>query len=332
MTLWNRLVWVRNARGAVLAVLVVMLAMPAAHAEDYPGKTIRLIVPYPAGGGIDVVARIFQKKLGDILGQQIMVENHPGASGAVGAQFVAKAEPDGYTLLFCAGDFISIPQLMPDIAFDPMKDLLPVAMVTNSPMVLAASADAPFDNVKQLLDAAKASPKGLTYATPGQGTLNNVVGQWLAVSARIKLLPIAYRGGAAAAEGVAAGDVPLGIVQPAAVYPALIGAGKAKVIALTGAGRPDFVPAAWPTLAENGLPIDATLWLGLFTSQGTPDAVITRIDRAVSQIVQDPDIRQRMHDVGISPEHVGAAPFAEKIRSDAARYDTVIRQAGMHFE
>jgi tripartite-type tricarboxylate transporter receptor subunit TctC len=329
----NWLVWMRNARAAAaLVILALIFAMPTARAEGYPDKAIHLIVPYPAGGGIDVVARIFQKKLGDILGQQIIIENHPGASGAVGAQFVAKAEPDGYTLLFCASDFISIPQLMPDMAFDPMKDLLPIAMVTNSPMVLAASADAPFDDFKQFLNVAKASPKGLTYATPGQGTLNNVVGQWIAVSAQIKLLPVAYHGGAAAAEGVAAGDVPLGILQAAAVYPALVAAGKAKIIALTGAKRPDFVPATWPTLAESGIPIDATLWLGLFASQGTPDAVVSRIDQAIGQIVQDPDIRQRMHDVGISPEHVGAASFAEKIRGDAARYDAVIRQAGMHFD
>jgi tripartite-type tricarboxylate transporter receptor subunit TctC len=320
-------------RKHTLAMLALAaFAMSAARADDYPAKPIRLIVPYPAGGGVDIVARILQEKLGTALGQQVIIENRPGASGAIGAQFVSKAEPDGYTLLFCAGDFISIPQLMPQMSFSPMKELLPVAMVTNSPMVLVTGANGPFGDVQGFLDAARANPNGLAYATPGRGTVNNVVGQWIAVSAHIKMLQVAYRGGTAAAEGIAAGDVPLGIVQPVAVYPGLVDAGKIKVIALTGARRPDFEPASWPTLAERGLPIDATLWLGLFAPLAMPDAVVARIDQAVSTIVQDSDFRKRMNDTGINPEHVGPPLFAERIRSDAARYDAIIRQAGMHFE
>lgn len=322
---------ITSSRAALTALALAFLFSPA-RADDYPSKPIRLIVPYAAGGGVDVVARMFQVRLGDILGQQIIVESRSGASGAVGAQIVAKSEPDGYTLLFCASDFITLPQLMPQMTFDPMKELLPVAMVTNSPMALVASADAPFNDVKGFLDVARASPKGLSYATPGQATVNNVIGQWIAVSANIKMLHIAYRSGLAAAEGVAAGDVPLGIVQPVAVYPGLVGAGKIKIIALTGATRPNFVPASWPTLAESGLPIDANLWLGLFAPVGTPDAVVARLNQAIAAIAQDPDIRKRMNDSGINPEHVGPAPFAEKIRGEAARYDAIIRQAGIHFE
>jgi len=145
-------------------------------------------------------------------------------------------------------------------------------------------------------------------------------------------LGIAYRSGPAAAEGIASGDVPLGIVQPIAVYPSLVDAGKIKIIALTGAKRPDFAPASWPTLTESGLPIDANLWIGLFAPLRTPGAVVARLDQAIAAIVQDGDIRKRMNDAGINPEHVGAVPFAEKIRSEATRYDSIIRQAGMHFE
>ncbi len=316
----------------LIAALVLLLGPNIAGADDYPTKAIRMIVPYSAGGGIDVVARIFQQKLGDVLGQQIVIENRPGASGAVGAQLVANADPDGYTLLFCAGDFITIPQLMPQMTFSPIKELEPIAMVTSSPMILVASGNALFSDIKGFLAAAKANPNGLAYATPGQGTVNNVVGQWIAVSAHIKMLHVAYRSGPAAAEGVAAGDVPLGIVQPPAVYPGLVGAGKIKVIALTGAQRPDFLPQAWPTLAESGLPINSTIWLGMFAPLGTPDAIISRVDQAISQIVQDPSMRTRMNDTGINPQHIGPAAFAERIRSDAARYEAIIREAGMHFE
>jgi tripartite-type tricarboxylate transporter receptor subunit TctC len=325
----------RRALGSsrwLIAVLSLSLGPSIAGADDYPAKAIRMIVPYPAGGGIDVVARIFQQKLGDILGQQIVIENRPGASGAVGAQVVAKADPDGYTLLFCAGDFITIPRLMPQMTFSPVKELAPVAMVTSSPMVLVAGDDAPFSDIKGFLEAAKAKPDGLAYATPGQGTVNNVVGQWIAVSAHIKMLNIAYRSGPAAAEGVAAGDVPIGIVQPPAVYPGLVDAGKIKVIALTGARRPDFLPPRWKTLTESGLPIDSTIWLGMFAPLGTPDTIVIRVDQAASQIVQDANIRRRMNDTGINPQHIGTAAFAELIRSDAARYDAIIQQAGMHFE
>jgi tripartite-type tricarboxylate transporter receptor subunit TctC len=315
-----------------LAALALVSATDIAHANGYPSKAIRMVVPYPAGGGIDFVARIIQDKLAAILGQQIVIENRPGASGAVGAQIVANAEPDGYTLLFCAGDFITIPQLMPQMTFSPIKDLLPIAMATNSPMVLVASGNAPFSDVKGVLDAARANPNGLSYGTPGQGTINNVVGQWIAVSAHIKMLQVAYRGGPAAAEGVAAGEVPLGIVQPPAVYPGFVDAGKIKIIALTGAERPDFVPASWPTLAESGLPIDATLWLGLFAPLQTPSDVVARLDQAVSQVLEDANIRRRLNDTGINPEHIGPAAFAQRIRDDAARYDAIIRQAGMHFD
>jgi tripartite-type tricarboxylate transporter receptor subunit TctC len=325
-----------KAARAALSVLalaaLLAFSLGTARADDYPSKPIRLIIPYPAGGGIDVVARIFQAKLGEILGQQVIIENRPGASGALGAQTVSKSEPDGYTLLFSASDFFTLPQLMPQMTFSPLKELLPVAMVTNSPMVLVASANAPFNNVKDVLDAARANPNGLSYGTPGQGTVNNVIGQWIAVSAHIKLLQIAYRSGPAAAEGIAGGDVPLGIVQPVAVYPGLVDTGKIKIIALTGAKRPDFLPTSWPTLAESGLPIDANLWLGLFAPLGTPDAAVARLDQAIAAVVQDGDIRKRMNQIGINPEHVGPVAFAEKIRSEVAHYEGIIREAGMHFE
>jgi len=316
----------------VAAAAALLFAANVAQADDYPTRPIHFVVPYPPGGGIDIAARLIQDRLGDILRQQIVIENRPGASGAVGAQYVAKAEPDGYTLLFSAGDFIAIPQLMPQMTFSPIKELLPIAMVTNSPMVLVASGKAPFNDFQGVLAAARVNPNGLSYATPGQGTINNVVGQWIAISAHIKMLQVAYRGGPAAAAGIAAGDVPLGIVQPPAVYPGLVDAGRVKVIALTGAKRPNFLPASWPTLAESGLPIDATVWIGLFAPLGTPDEIVARLDRAIGAVVQDGDARKRMFEAGINPEHLASTAFAAKIRDDAARYEAIIREAGMHFE
>ena len=320
-----------SSRAALTALALAFLFSPA-RADDYPFKPIRLIVPYAAGGGVDVVARMFQVRLGDILGQQIIVESRAGASGAVGAQIVAKSEPDGYTLLFCASDFITLPQLMPQMTFNPMKELLPVAMVTNSPVALVASADAPFNDVKGFLVAARASPKGLSLcdARSGHGeqchrTVDRGVRRHQDAPYRLS-------------KRTSGGRSCRRRRRPARHRPAgrrLSGPCRRRQDQDHRAHRrqrPDFVPASWPTLAESGLPIDANLWLGLFAPVGTPDAVVARLNQAIAAIVQDPEIRKRMNDSGINPEHVGPAPFAEKIRGEAARYDAIIAKAGIHFE
>jgi tripartite-type tricarboxylate transporter receptor subunit TctC len=315
----------------VLAGLVLALGSPAAQAQDYPSRPIRMIVPLPPGGGVDAAARLVGQKLGEILGQQIVIENQAGASSVIGAQTVAKAAPDGYTLLFGPSDFITLPVLMPLRGFDPGKELTPIAMVSSNPLVVAANARAPFSTVKELIAAARASASAIAFGSPGAGTVNRVVGEWIAMAAKINLMHVPYRGGPATAQGIAAGDVPLGVVSPIVVYPGLIEAGKVKVIALTAA-RPPSLPSSWPTLAESGLPIEAVLWLGLFAPVGTPAAIVSRVDRAVGQALQDDSLRKRMNAVGINPEHIGQAAFIARIRSDTARYDQVIRQTGIRVE
>jgi tripartite-type tricarboxylate transporter receptor subunit TctC len=291
-----------------------------------------MIVPFLPGGGIDLAARIVGQKLGDILGQQIAIENRGGASGTIGAEAAARAAPDGYTIVFTDSDLVTIPSLLPRMNFDPDKDLLPITMVTSNPLIIVASASAPFSNVKELLDAAKTSPTALAYGTPGTATINRVVGEWIAVAAHIKLLNIPYMGGSELANAIAADEVPLGIVSPAAVYPGLVDAGKIKVIAQTGTQRASFLPSSWPTLAESALPINATLWLGLFAPAGTPDAIVSRLDQAMGQILQDDFVRKRMNNFGIGPEHIAKAAFAERIRADRTRYEEIIRQTGVRIE
>ena len=221
-------------------IVAVLCNLAGARADDYPTRPIHLIVSYPAGGVADVTARIIGQRLGEMFGQQIIVENRPGASGTVAANVVAKSSPDGYTLLLTPGDFIVMPSLAPQMAFDPSKDLVPIAMVTSTPLIVVANIDAPFNNMKELIAAAKAGP-GIPYATPGTGSIDHVAGEWMAIEAHIKLLHVPYRGGPASANGVAAGDVPLGVVTPSSVKP-LIEAGKVKVIALTGKNRPQSAP------------------------------------------------------------------------------------------
>ena len=319
-----------QAFGLVLSVLA--LSVIATQAQEYPSKPIRMIIPYAPGGVVDVSARIVAEKLGNILGQQIVVESRTGASGMLGASVVAKAPADGYTLLFCPGDLISITSLKPHADVDVGTQLLPIAMINSNPMLVVASAKAPFSTVKEMVEAAKTSPHPLEYGTPGRGTLNDVVGQWIAIEARIVLQQIPYQGGSQAAIDVAAGNVPLGVFSPPAVYPGLVEAGKIKVLALTSKNHPSYLPSAWPTLIESGLPIDAPSWQGLFAPKGTPDAVVSRLDRALQQVLEDKSVAKRMSDFGMAPQYMPQAAFIEQIRTDTARYDQVIKDAGLGFE
>jgi tripartite-type tricarboxylate transporter receptor subunit TctC len=314
------------------ALLVAMLCNVAgARADDYPTHPVRMIVSYPAGGVADVTARIIGRRLGEMLGQQIVVENRPGASGTLGSNVAAKSAPDGYTLLLTPGDFIAMPSLAPQMAFDPDRDLLPIAMVTSTPLVVVANIDAPFNNVKELVAAAKARPDGIAYATPGTGSIDHVAGEWMAIEAHIKLLHVPYRGGPAAADGVAAGDVPLGVVSPSSVK-ALIEAGKVKVIALTGKKRPQSLPTSWPTLDENGLAVDAVLWNGLFVPTGTPPDIAEELEEAVTRILGEDKVKALLDASGIDAEVITGKAFAERIRSEIARYNEVIRLTGIKID
>jgi tripartite-type tricarboxylate transporter receptor subunit TctC len=204
-------------------------------------------------------------------------------------------------------------------------------MVSSNPMMVAANIAAPFSNVKELVAAAKAQPGNIAYATPGAGSINHVTGEWMAVVANIKLLHVPYRGGVASANGVAAGDVALGVLSPSSGK-ALIDAGKVKVIALTGKQRSPSLPASWQTLDENGLAVDSVLWNGVFAPVGTPAAIVALLDREVNKIMREERVRTVLNAAGIDAEPISGAAFAERIRADKARFDEVIRQTGVRIE
>ena len=315
-----------------LAVVALLAAASFAQAQTYPSRPIRIIVGFPPGGVVDGAARIVGDRLGALLDQQVFVDNRPGASGTLAAGVAVKAAPDGYTLFLCPGDLITLAALKPHMDFDPATQLLPIAMIASNPLVVVANAKAPFNSIKEMLDAARTSPRALEYATPGTGTENHIVGEWIATAAHVKLLHVPYSGGAAAGNGVAGGFVPLGIFSPSVVHPALVDAGKVKVLALTGRDHPAFLPASWPTLIESGVPIDSMNWLGVFAPPSTPNEIVARIDAALAQVVQDATVRKRMNDLGMAPTHLGTAAFAAFIRDDTATYARIIRETGIHIE
>ena len=316
---------------AIRSMLALLLLAAPALAQNYPTKPIRMIVPYPAGGVADVSARIVAQKLGESVGQQVVIENRAGASGTLGANAVAKAAPDGYTLLLSPGDFVTMPTLLPPMTFDPDKDLVPITMVSRNPLLLVANTGAAFGNVRELLAAAKANPGNVAYSTPGNGTINHLAGEWFAIEGGVKFLHVPYRGGVASANGVAAGDVPFGVVSPSSGA-ALVDAGKVKVIALTGAERPSFAPADWPTLAESGLPVDVVLWNGLFAPAGTPPAIVNKLDQEVGRILRDEGVRKLLNAAGIEAAPISQAAFVERIHDEAARYTRIIDKTGIRVE
>jgi tripartite-type tricarboxylate transporter receptor subunit TctC len=285
-------------------------------------------VPFPAGGVADVTARLVAQKLGEALGQTIVIENRTGASGTLGVDAATRATPDGYTLLLTTGDFITTPTLMPKVAFDPHRDLIPITMVATAPLLLGAHAGGSIATVKDLLAEARQNPGAIAYSSPGNGTINQLAVEWLAIEARLKFLHVPYRGGVPAATAVAAGDVPIGAVTQSSAQ-SLIDAGKIKVLALMTKERPAFTPPSWPTLPEQGLDVDAALWVALFAPAGTPQPIVDRLDKEVLRLLKDAEVRKRLNALGTEAAGISQAAFVARIKRDAARYLRIIEQTGI---
>jgi tripartite-type tricarboxylate transporter receptor subunit TctC len=203
-------------------------------------------------------------------------------------------------------------------------------MIATAPLLLGAHVGGSIASVKDLLAQAKAEPGKIAFSSPGNGTINHLAVEWLAIEGGIKLLHVPYRGGVPAATGVAAGDVPIGALTPSSAQP-FIEAGRIKPLALMTAQRPAFAPD-WPTLAESGMAVDAALWVGLFAPAGTPSAIVQRLDTEVGRILQDTTVRKRLNDLGTEASAISQAAFAERIRLDAARYGKIIEQTGIRVE
>jgi tripartite-type tricarboxylate transporter receptor subunit TctC len=311
----------------VLGLLgALALDMPA-QAQNYPNRPIRLICPFPPGGVADVTARVVGQKLSEALGQPVVIENRTGASGTIGPDVVAKSTPDGYTLLMTTGDFITTPTLMPPMAFDPKKDLIPITMAATAPLLLVANPSVGIGDVKELLAKAKAAPGSIAYSSPGLGTINHLAVEWVAIEGGVKLLHVPYRGGTPAATAVLTGEVQIGAVTPSSGM-AAIESGKAKVIGFMTKQRPSFTPA-WPTLAESGLDVDAALWVGLFAPTGTPAAIVSRLDAEMVKILADQTVRQRLNAAGTDPHPLSGDAFVQRIDLDARRYARIIQQLGL---
>ena len=272
---------------ASVIALVVFCAAPA-QAQNYPTKPIHILVPYAPGGITDIASRIVGAKLTEAWGQQVLVENRPGGNGFIAMTAGAKAAPDGYTLtMVTVGDVALTPAMFKEMPYDVERDLAPIAMVSDAPMVLAAHADAPFKSVAEAIAAAKAQPGRISVATPGNGSVNQIVLEWMALNTGTQFQHIPYKGGAPAAAALAAGDIPLGVLASSSVAPH-VKSGRVRVLAVTMGKRSTLNPE-WPTLQQEGVKeVDASNWTALFAPKATPQPVIDKLNAEVVKILNMP--------------------------------------------
>jgi tripartite-type tricarboxylate transporter receptor subunit TctC len=318
----------RIARCLLGALALAAAAVTPAAAADYPDKPIRLVVPFPAGGGADTLARLIMPKVGQVLGQPIVIDNKPGAGGNVGAELVARAAPDGYTLLYGTNGTHAInPSLYGNLRFDPVKDFAPVSRMTAIAAMLFVTPALPATSVKELIQYAKANPRKVNFASAGNGTTSHLAGELFGTMAGIEIVHVPYRGGAAAATDVIAGEVQMMIDVMPNAYPIVKG-GKVRGLAVTTAHR--FPTAAeYPTIAEAALPgFEVSAWDGIFAPAGTPAPIVDRLNAAIRQALEDPQVRASLLAHGAQAVPGTPDDFARHIAAEADKWAKVVRQSG----
>ena len=304
-------------------LLLLVLSAHQVSAQDYPSRAIRIVVAYPPGGVTDTVARIVGQKISESVGQPVIIDNRPGASGLVGSQAAMSAAPDGYTLL------LATPTVEAQPRFDPTRDARPIAMTARTSVTLSTKTDGPLNSVAALVAAAKQSPGKISFGTTGAGSINQLTGEWLAADAGLKMLHVPYRGGGPAANALLAGDIEAAFLTASSVS-SLVEAGKLRVLAVASKERMKIAPS-WPTFAESGYNIQASIWFGLFAPPKTSSDVIERLDRLVRTIVADEAVQKRFNDLGVDASVLSQDAFANMIRTETQTHLDVIKRTGMEF-
>jgi tripartite-type tricarboxylate transporter receptor subunit TctC len=304
---------------------------PFASAQNYPTKPITIIVPFPPGGTTDVLARAIGQKLNEAWGQPVIVENRPGAGATIGAAQVAKAAPDGYTLLMGAVHHTIATSLYPKLSYDFQKDFAPITIVALVPNVLTVNPDLPAKNVKELVAYGKANPGKLTYGSNGQGTAQHLIGEQFASITGVDMLHVPYKGSGPLTTDLMAGQVLMSFDTMTPVLPH-IKAGKLRALAVTTAKRSAALPDL-PTLAESGLAgFDQGTWFGLLAPAGTPKDVVAKLSAEVVKILKSPEIQKRWLEIGAESGTNTPEDMAATIRSDTERYAAVVKKAGIKVE
>lgn len=316
-----------RARRIRLATFAALIAASAAHAQPYPAKPVRIVVGFPAGGAVDILARSLGAQLSQAFGQQFVIDNRGGASSIIGADIAAKSPPDGYTLLMVSGAHAVNPSLYKKLPYDTERDFAPISLVAASSYILVVHPSLPVRSVRELITFAKQHRGQMNYASSGNGGLPHLSGELFKVKAGIEMTHIPYKGSAAVTTAVLAGQVPIMFSNLISTMPQ-VQAGKFRALGVTGAARLPAAPEI-PTIAEAGLPgFEVTGWYGFLAPAGTPAEIISRLSAQTAKAMQSPEVIKRFASEGV--DAVGSTPdhFAMVIRDDIVKWAEVVRVSG----
>jgi tripartite-type tricarboxylate transporter receptor subunit TctC len=307
----------RTVIGILGAALMAWSAQAQAPADNYPNKPIRIVVPFAPGGIVDTSARVVGQELSKRWGQQVVVDNRPGGNGFIGVMATVKAPADGYTLLMAhTGEFGVNPAIFPDVPYDLDRDLVPLTMITEAPMVVVVNGSLPIKTMQELMAMARTKPGAVGMSTPGTGSINHLVLEWINLATGVKFLHVPYKGGAPAITATAGGEVPAGKAALGSAMPH-IKSGRVRVLAVTTAER-SFVDTSWPTLIESGIPdVRSSIWAGLFAPKGVPQPIIEKLYAEIAKILQMPEVKERFAAGGGVPGGMRPEAFGDAIRKEA---------------
>jgi tripartite-type tricarboxylate transporter receptor subunit TctC len=315
----------------LIAATALWAGVALAQSGIYPNKPIKFIVPYPPGGGTDVIARIVQEPLSSNLGQQVIIENRGGAGGSIGSEAAARSPADGYTVLFTLSSHTINPAIYPKLSFNTEKDFLPVVTIASLPQILVANPDFPAKTVKDMIDMARAKPGTIAYASVGNGSPGHLAGAMMAGGANVKMTHIPYRGGGPAVTDVMGGQVPLLWVSiPAAAN--FVKAGKLKALAVSTTKRSAVFPDV-PTMIESGFKdFEVDSWYAMFVPANTPKAAVDRLNAAANKVLASPEVKEKLLNQGA--EAVGGSPEAlgRVVKAELVKWDKVVKENGIKAE
>ena len=322
--------FITHHRNMFLSLVVGFFAIiGSANAQTYPAKVIKVIVPWPAGGAIDFVARSIALKLPERLGQQVIVENRAGANGFIGTVAVARSEPDGYTLLFAdVGTLAISPAMRTDTPYDPVKDFVPISLAVSSPFVLVVNPAVPAKSMQELVEYAKSRPGKLTYGSFGTGSIAHLAGAMLqSLVPGLDIVHVPYKGAPPAIADLMGGQIDMVFLTVSSATP-LMQSGKVRGLAVTTRQRSPLLPNL-PAIAELYPGFEVNSWYGMLASAGTPPDIVARLQKEISVIIATPDMKKELQARGFTAEGTSSGQFAGTIKQDLANWSKVIKSAGL---
>jgi tripartite-type tricarboxylate transporter receptor subunit TctC len=316
-----------RAIAVALAAMVSAGAMQAVQAQAWPSKPVKVVVPFAPGGATDIIGRLVAQKLGDRLGQPVVVENKPGAGTTIGNAAVAKAAPDGYTLLFAPTPFVITQALYPSLPYDAAKEFAPVALLAVSPFILVVNDALPAKTVAELVALAAAKPGSLTFCSAGSGSVPHLAGELFKLNAKVDIVHVPYKGGGPAITDLIGGQVDMMFATPIEVMQH-VQSGKLRVLATTASRRLPALPNV-PTVQESGVPeFDVYAFFGMLAPAGTPKAVIDRLATELERVMADPEVVQRFAEQSAEPRVLGPVAFTAFLQSERTKWADVVKRSG----